>query len=112
MYDLGKILQEKNYWEENLDFKFQTTFFEEFSIAEGHGQGAIIKHYVIAFEQWKDNLKYMTELVLVLNLKISQWFGVDDVIGLTYDALWRLADEYAMETLKGDDLHYYLSTLD
>lgn len=105
-------IQEKHLWEEYLDFKFQTTFWEEFCIADTYGSDAIIKHYVIAFEQWKDNLEFLTELVLVLNLKISQWFDVDDVIGLTYDALWRLADEYALDTLKGDDLHYYLSTLD
>lgn len=109
---IRKALQEKQSWEEYLHFKFQTTFWEEFSIADTYGQGAIIKHYVLAFEQWKDNLDFLTELVLVLNLKISQWFDVDDVIGLTYDALWKMTDEYAMDTLKGDDLHYYLSTLD
>jgi len=42
----------------------------------------------------------------------SCWYKVDDDLGRTYDALCRETDAYAMETLKGDDLHYYLSTLD
>ena len=68
--------------------------------------------YDLVFEQWKDNLKFLTELVLVLNIKIFIWYGVDDSIGKMYDQLWKETDGYALETLKGDDLHYYLSTLD
>ena len=65
-----------------------------------------------AFDQYKDNLKYLTELVLVLNIKIFIWYKEDDDLGLTYDQLWKETDQYALETLKGDDLHYYLHTLD
>ena len=103
---------EKYALEEMLNFKFETTFWEEFSIADNYGSKGVREHYKVVFEQWKDNLKFLTELVLVLNLKIFLWYGVDDTIGLTYDQLWKETDGYALETLKGDDLHYYLSTLD
>ena len=103
---------EKQAIEEKMDFKFKTTFWEEFSIAETYGSAGIQEHYDIAFAQWKDNLLYLTELVLVLNLKMFMWFQVDDAIGQTYERLWMYADAYALETLKGEDLHYYLSTLD
>ena len=103
---------EKTAFEEMLGFKFETTFWEEFCIAEMYGGDGIREHYDLVFSQWKDNLKYLTELVLVLNLKIFSWYKVDDSIGLTYDELWKKADAYALDTLKGDDLHYYLSTLD
>lgn len=105
-------IQVKQSFEKTFDFKLESTFWEEFSIAESYGSDGIREHYNLVFEQWKDNLEYLTELVLVLNWKISQWFGVDDTIGLTYDELWKMTDAYALETLKGDDLHYYLSTLD
>ena len=105
-------LQEKQYLEGELGYKLESTFWEEFSIAETYGPDAIREHYEMVFSQWKDSLKYLTELVLVLNWKIATWFGVDDQIGLTYDELWAEADAYALKTLKGDDLHYYLSTLD
>lgn len=98
--------------EKMLDYKFESTFWEEFSIAENYGVDAVRKHYDLVFSQWKDNLKFLTELVLILNIKIFLWYGVDDTIGLTYDQLWKETDGYALETLKGNDLHYYLSTLD
>ena len=46
------------------------------------------------------------------NIKIFIWYKEDDDLGLTYDQLWKETDQYALETLKGDDLHYYLHTLD
>lgn len=109
---LSKILLEKLALEKMLDYKFESTFWEEFSIAEEYGAEGIREHYNIVFEQWKDNLKYLTELTLVLNIKIFLWYKVDDSIGQTYDQLWKETDGYAMDTLKGDDLHYYLHTLD
>ena len=71
---MSKILLEKLALEKMLDYKFESTFWEEFSIAED--------------------------------------YGVDDSIGKMYDQLWKEADGYALNTLKSDDLHYYLSTLD
>ena len=109
---LSRTLLEKLVLEKQLHFKFESSFWEEFSIAENYGSDGIREHYKVVFDQWKDNLKYLTELVLVLNWKISTWFGVDDTIGKTYDELLRDADGYALNTLKGDVLHYYLSTLD
>lgn len=109
---MSEKLLEKQSFEKIFDFKFESSFWEEFSIAENYGSDGIREHYKVVFDQWKGNLKYLTELVLVLNWKISTWFGVDDSIGKTYDELMRDADGYALNTLKGDDLHYYLSTLD
>ena len=109
---LSNILLEKLSLEKMLDYKFESTFWEEFSIAEDYGAEGVKEHYDLVFEQWKDNLKFLTELVLVLNIKIFIWYGVDDTIGKMYDQLWKETDGYALNTLKSDDLHYYLSTLD
>ena len=113
MSNLTKIMEQKLALERQFDFKFETTFWEEFSIAEeDYGPEGIRKHYDTVFEQYRDNLKFLTELVLVLNWKIYQWYQVDDTLGMTYDELWKRTDGYAMGTLKGDDLHKYLSVLD
>ena len=112
MIDLEKVLEQKQTLEREFEIKLETTFWEEFSIADQYGSDGVREHYDLVFDQWKDNLKYLTELVLVLNWKIYQWYQVDDTLGLTYDELWKKTDEYALNTLKGDDLHYYLSTLD
>ena len=109
---VSKILLEKMALEKMLDYKFESSFWEEFSIAEEYGPEGIRRHYDTVFGQYKDNLKYLTELVLVLNIKIFIWYKEDDDLGLTYDQLWKETDQYALETLKGDDLHYYLHTLD
>ena len=78
MEELYKLrLQEKQSLEEALGYRLETTFWEEFSIAETYGADAIREHYGMVFNQWKDNLNYMTELVLVLNWKIATWFGVE-----------------------------------
>jgi len=112
MIDLEKVQLQKLALEKEFDYKFETTFWEEFSISDQYGSDGVIEHYNQVFEQWKDNHKYLTELVLVLNWKIFQWYQVDDDLGQTYDQLWKETDAYALETLKGDDLHYYLHTLD
>ena len=112
MTDLEKVLVQKQALERQFDFHFETTFWEEFSIADNYGPDGVREHYDLVFKQWKDNLRYLTELVLVLNWKIYQWYGVDDTLGLTYDELWKRTDSYALETLKDSDLHYYLSILD
>ena len=109
---LSKILLEKMALEKMLDYKFESTFWEEFSIAENYGRDAVKKHYDLVFSQWKDNIKFLTELVLVLNLKLFIWFKVDDDLGKMYENLYVDADAYALCTFEGDDLHYYLHTLD
>lgn len=112
MYDLRKILLEKQFWEKTLGFQFESTFWEEFSIAEQYGEKGVKEHFSLVFPQWKDNLKYLMEIVQVLNLKIATWFGKDDKLGMTYDELWHTSDEYALNNLSKDDLQTYLHTLD
>lgn len=112
MIDLKEVLTQKQALERQFDFHFESTFWEEFSIADNYGSEGVREHYNLVFNLWKDNLRFLTELVLVLNWKIYQWYQVDDTLGMTYDALWQKTDSYALKTLKGDNLHYYLSVLD
>lgn len=112
MYDLRKILSEKLFWEKALGFQMDSSFYEEFSISENYGPTGVREHFDLVFREWKDNLKYMIELVQVLNLKVATWFGKDDDLGMTYDELWHIADSYVFENYSKEDLQTYLHTLD
>ena len=63
-------------------YELQTTFWEDFSIADRFGLSAIQDTFKRAFEEWKNNYKYLTELILVLNHKIWQYYetGICDTL--------------------------------
>jgi hypothetical protein len=60
--------------EEMTGYKPRTTFYEDFSIADHFGGPAIRDTYSRAFNAWKNNIEYMTELVMVLNWKIWEHY--------------------------------------
>lgn len=91
----------------------KTTFWSDFSIADAFGVSAVKDTFKRAFDEWKENIVYLTELVLVLNWKI--WYHHEhgnEALARLYNDLWGQADEYAMANLKGDDLKYFLRTTD
>lgn len=57
-------------------YKFKTTFWSDFSIADRFGVRAVQDTFNRAFSEWKSNVIYLTELVLVLNWKIYQFDGL------------------------------------
>lgn len=89
-----------------------TTFWQDFTIADQFGEDAVVDTYNRVFEDWKDDYKYLTELVIVLNHKIWYHVNTNEKLANTYDKLWKLADKYAVDTLKGDELMYYMRTID
>ena len=94
-------------------YKFKTTFWIDFTIADAFGTEAIKDTYERAFDEWKADVEYLTELVMVLNLKIWQhWENGNEDLAKVYDSLWREADGYALDTLKGSDLRYFYEVLD
>lgn len=90
----------------------KTTFWQDFSVADCFGLKAIKETYKRAFDEWKGNYIYLTELVLVLNHKIWFWFGKDDVRADLYNELWQKTDHYACSNLKDDELSYFYRTID
>lgn len=59
----------REFMQEN-GYELQTTFWNDFSIADRFGLSAVQDTFNRAFEEWKEDYKYLTELVLVLNHKI------------------------------------------
>lgn len=93
-------------------YTMTTTFFDDFSIADRFGIGAIKDTFNRSFKHWKKNPVYLTELVIALNLKIWQWYEKNETVAKVYNDLWEKADAYACENLKGDDLAFFYRTTD
>ena len=98
---------------EMTGYEPKTTFWEDFTVAERvSGVAGVKDTFQNAFKSWKHDKEYITELVMVLNWKIHQWYNVDDDLANLYNKLWGEADSWCMDNLKGDDLKYFLQTTD
>lgn len=95
-----------------FDYECITTFWEDFTIAEAFGEKAIRDTFNRAFNEWKSDYKYLTELVMVLNHKIWQWYERNETYANAYNELWEQADLYACENLKGDEASYFFRVTD
>lgn len=95
-----------------MGYEQKTTFWMDFSIADKFGIAAIKDTYKRAFNAWKDNHIYLTELVMVLNHKIWQWYEENEAVARVYNTLWEEADLWAQENLKGKELEYFYNVTD
>ena len=93
-------------------YKPKTTFYMDFSIADHFGAYAIKDTYERAFKEWRENVEYLTELVMVLNWKIWEHYEANPNLAAVYTDLFERASEYAVKNLEGDDLAYYYKTTD
>ena len=86
----------------------ETTFWMDFSIAERFGTAAIEDTYNRAMKQWAGHYKYLTELVLVLNGKLWDWYEKkDNTLARIYEDLYYKAREYALDNLKGEEFDFF-----
>lgn len=97
--------------------EFQTTFWEDFTIADAFGDGAIKDTYKRAFKHWKDDFTYLTELVIVLNLKCWQWYERgNEARSKMYSDMYYEADAYALDVIEREHseekANYYFEMTD
>lgn len=95
-------------------YEMTTTFWEDFCIADCFGTAGIQGTFDNAFKHWKSDHVFLTELVIVLNLKIWYWYKKcgDCEFSRLYDKLWKQADAYALDHLKGKELDFFIQTTD
>lgn len=95
-------------------YEMTTTFWQDFSIADCFGVTAVRDTFNRAFNEWKSNHVYLTELVITLNLKIWQHYEKNGSCELSrlYNELWEKADNYACENLKGEELSFFYRITD
>ena len=97
--------------EEMTGYKPLTTFYSDFSIADNFGVNAIRETYQNAREYWCDDYRYLTEIVMVLNWKAWEHSQRADYCDL-YIKLFQELQDYAFDTLKGEELEYFIRTTD
>ncbi len=96
-----------------IGYKMKTTFWGDFTVAEIlEGEKGVEDTYKRAFESWKDDKEYATELSLVLNWKIWQHHIENEKLAKVYDKLWAKIDNYIMDNWKGEELQYYIRQTD
>lgn len=93
-------------------YETQTTFWEDFSIADMFGAEAVKDTFNRAFKGWKDNYIYLTELVMVLNWKVWQHYENNEPLAKLYQELWKKADYYACNNLKDEEAEYFFRVTD
>ena len=94
------------------DYECQTTFWEDFSIADVFGEAAVEDTFDRAFAEWKDNYIYLTELVMVLNHKCWQHYVKGHDLSQLYCELFYETQDYAYGNLKGEELNYFYRITD
>lgn len=109
--------------QEMTGYEPKTTFWSDFSIADKFGLGSIKGTFNRAFDSWKHDHIYVTELAMVLNHKcwehyhrsrkeLEPFCDNHAEIGQWYkDKYYELLD-WADKNLKGDELAYFYQTLD
>ena len=101
---MGKILSN--------GYELKTTFWEDFTIADSFGEDAIKDTFKRAFNEWKNNVEYVTELAMVMSWKSCSYFGKNDELMVLYSNLYHEVDEWCMNNLNNSDLIYYIDTTD
>lgn len=101
---------------EMTGYQPQTTFWDDFNIAEAFGPNAIQDTYNRIMNGWSDNYIYLTELVMVLNWNIWHWNGCQSSQAKEFEALYtdlyEKTDIYCLDHLNGEELQYFLRTVD
>jgi len=93
--------------------EFTTTFWSDFTIADAFGINAVKDTFKRAFEEWKDDYRYLTDLVSVLNHKCWQHYENGNAkMSQLYQELYYEADGYALDTLKGEEFDYFWKKVD
>lgn len=98
--------------EAQTGYKPITTYYTDFSIADNYGEKAIMDTYKRSMELAKTDYRYLTELVMALNWKIWEHYNHNDKYARLYNDLWEQTDEYAMNTLKDEELSYFFDVTD
>jgi hypothetical protein len=91
-----------------------STFYEDFSIAEKFGFGAIKDTFNRVKKSWlkAEHYEMVTELAMALNWKCWRWNETNGVWSEFYANAYYEIRDWCHKHLKGDKLSYYLRTTD
>lgn len=93
--------------------EWKTTFWQDFTIAEHFGTNAVKETFKTAYEEWKDNYIYLTELEIVMNWKCWKWYEKGNcTLSQLYSDYFYQCREYAYDTFNEDQLQYHFRLTD
>ena len=92
--------------------EIETTFWNDFSIADKFGAEAIRDTFNRAFESWKRDYRYLTNLVVTLNTKSWDYSETNEEYCELYAELYEKANGYALDNLKGKEIDYFFRITD
>ncbi len=96
-----------------MNYEFKTTFWSDFSIADRFGAEAVVDTCKRAFKEWKNNVEYVTELVMVLNWKcFTHYDKGNETLSELYSKLFYDVRDWCFDNLKGEELQYFIRTID
>ena len=99
-----------------IGYEQKTTFWQDFTIAEAFGLEAVLDTYKRAFNEWKTDHVYITELALVMNHKGWQHYndagGEVTPMAEAYFSLWYELSDWCYSHLEGEELEYFYSVTD
>ena len=98
--------------EEMTDYKPKTTFWDDFWIAIHFGKDAVLDTYKRAFNEWKNDYIYVTELVLVLNHIGWALYKPNEDMAHVFFELWEKCNDWFWENLQGDEKDYFSRVTD
>lgn len=90
-----------------------TTFYEDFRIADIFGIDAVRDTFNRAFNEWKNDYKYLTELCIVMNHLC--WFHYNNnnfELSELYADYYHKVRDYALDNLKGEEFKYFYEITD
>ncbi len=93
-------------------YELKTTFWNDFTIADAFGVDAIKDTFERAFNEWRNNVVYVTELAMVMSWKSCAYYGKNETFMNLYIELYYRVDEWCINNLKDEDLRYYFDTTD
>lgn len=93
-------------------YRMKTTFMMDFKIAEAFGHGAVKDTYRRAFDEWKDDVVYFTELSLVMNWRCWHWFEKDAELSKMYADWYYETRDHVYSNWDENDVRYYFEVTD
>ena len=96
-------------------YETKTTFIQDFRIADAFGQAAIKDTFKRAFNEWKKNIEYITELSIAMNTLC--WYHHNkgnSAFSTLYANLYAKVQDYVYEkgNFTQEELDYYFDITD
>ena len=106
--------------------RVETTFWQDFTIAERFGKQAVVNTCNVSKQCWKHDIRYLAELVIVLNHKIWNWYEVaqeypDNEVANKYaelyEKLWDSTTKFVLDRIDTgqftkEEVRFYFETTD